>query len=105
MTIYIPNYLRATHDEAVEIGEKDSITLNDLIRLHYSYYHNFHDFDGGLNIFDQLKKKLSLYYNNVNNWNINKIKEEIRNSCHPENEFMMILDEILTQDMIDCYGY
>lgn len=105
MMIYIPHNLRATREEAEDIGEQEFITLSDLVRVHYACYKDFDDFDGGLNLFDQLKKKLSLYYNNVQNWNVNKMKEEVRNSAHPEDEFMMTLDEILTQDMIDCYGY
>lgn len=105
MAMYIPEYLRATKKDVEDIGEKDVITLRDIIQVHYAFYRTFNGFDGGLSLFDSLKKKLSLYYESVKHWNVDKMKEQIRNSPHPQDEFMLILDEIMTQDMVDTYGY
>jgi len=105
MMLYIPLNLCATMEDVARIGEQGYITLSDLVRIHYAIYHTMDDFNGGLNIFDLLKEKLSFYYDNPKSWNLNNMKNEIRNSPYPQEEFMMTLDEILTQDMITCYGF
>lgn len=103
--IYIPIHLRTTKGELVIIEMKESIDINDIVKVHYAYRRTFSDFDGGLSLFDSLKKKLSLYFDNVKDWDINKMKDQIRNSPHPQDEYMLILDEIMTQEMVDVYGY
>lgn len=103
--IYIPKHLRVTKDELEDPLSQNDITLSDIVKVHYAYTHDKPDFDGGLNLFDKLKKKLNLYYSNVKNWNLTEMKDRIRNSAYPDIEFMLVLDEILMQDMINCYGY
>lgn len=103
--MYIPNYLRATQEMVDDIAENPFLTLEDIVRVHYCYSHDTADFDGGLNLFDALKRVLSEFYESAQTWDIEDMKKNIREAEDPEDAYMSTLESILIDDMIHCYGY
>jgi hypothetical protein len=84
------------------LGEDDTITVETLVMIHYAYHHEDDDFDGGLNLLDLLYNKLKNYYEI--SWDVNGMKEIIRTSCNPEEAYYDLLHQMLTPEMIGCYG-
>lgn len=103
--MYVPERFRVSFDNLEEPEDITCISITDIVRANYAVYHDKPDFDGGLNIFDELKSKLSMFYHDVELWNVAKIKDVIRDSNHPEEMYMLALDTMLTQEMCDCYGF
>jgi hypothetical protein len=91
----IKNYISSLQDE-------DTITVETLIMIHYAYHQNDEDFDGGLNLLDLLYKKLKPYYEI--SWDVKGMKDIIRTSCNPEEAYYDLLHQMLTPEMICCYG-
>lgn len=84
------------------LGEQDTITVETLVMIHYAYHHNDTDFDGGLNLLDLLYNKLKKHYEI--SWDVNGMKDIIRKSCNPEEDYYDLLHQMLTAEMIACYG-
>lgn len=103
--MYIPKHLHASREEVENIEETNTITLDDIVRVHYCYFHDTADFDGGLSLFNALKRSLSKFYDSVHSWDIEDMKKQIREAENPQHAYMAMLDGILTEDMIYCYGY
>ena len=104
--VYIAEKLCKSIEEVSEILEQmeymNEIKVSTLLMIHYAYHHNDTDFDGGLKLIDKLYYKLGLYYDIC--WDIENIKAIIRSSPVPEYDYHMILNQLLTQDMVECFG-
>jgi hypothetical protein len=78
------------------------ITPEFLLMTDFAYHNADNDYDEGLSFLDRLHWKISIYYQI--NWNVVNLKNTIRASNNPSETFVMILNEILTDDMVACYG-
>ena len=99
-----PNYRKTKMDIAtmLEYIHNIEITPETILMIDYAYHNEDEDYDGGLSFLDRLYKKLSNYFEI--NWDVEYLKELIRNSEHPSEDFVTVLKEILTEDMVECYG-
>jgi hypothetical protein len=77
-------------------------TPQTLLTIDYAFHSEDVDYDSGLSFLDRLHWKLSMYY--PIQWNIQNLKNMIRNSNNPASTFVDVLNEILTDDMVTCYG-
>ena len=102
--IVAPQYrkTKAEMDNILDNVDENNITAEILLMLDYAYHNTDEDYGDGLSFLDRLHWKLSLYFQI--NWNMNNLKDTIRNSNQPCNTFVNILNEILTQEMLACYG-
>ena len=82
--------------------QDNDITAEVLLMIDYAYHNTDNDYDAGLSFLDRLHKKLSMYF--PIQWNVHNLKLTIRNSNTPSEVFLDILNEILTDEMIACYG-
>ena len=84
------------------IEDENNIPIETLVGVHYAYHKNDADFDGGLNFLDLLFKKLNKPFKL--NWNVEEMKNQIRNSDNPQMAYLDLLRNILTTDMTAYYG-
>lgn len=80
----------------------DNITPEILLMIDYAYHHTDENYDGGLSFLDRLYKKIILYYNIQ--WVLPNLKDTIRDAANPKKAFVDILNEILEDSMVACYG-
>lgn len=80
----------------------DNITPEILLMIDYAYHHTDENYDGGLSFLDRLYKKLILYYDI--RWVLPNMKDSIRDAANPKTTFLDILNEILEDGMVNCYG-
>lgn len=102
--IVAPQY-RKTKDEIsnmVRQLEIVEITPQTLLMIDYAYHNTDDDYDNGLSFLDRLHKKLSKFY--PIQWNVPNLKQTVRDAYNPSVMFIDILNEILTDDMVACYG-
>lgn len=104
--MYVKENHRATKEDISNIlatmNDGDDVSVELLVKIHHAYHWMDPDFDGGLSFLDKLHHKLTLYYDVA--WDLDGIKSIIRESSKPEEEFYEILRQMLTADMIACYG-
>lgn len=85
-----------------QMEDMNEITVDTLLMVHYAYHHDDIDFDGGLKLIDKLYYKLGLYYDIY--WDVQSIKLFIISSPTPDYDYRVILNQLLTPEMIQCYG-
>lgn len=78
------------------------VTVETLLMIDYAYHNEDQDYDDGLSFLDRLYKKLSMYFQI--SWDVEYLKDLLRKSENPSEDFVAVLKEILTDDMIECYG-
>lgn len=78
------------------------VTVETLVMIDYAFHSEDQDYDEGLSFLDRLYKKLSMYFEI--NWDVEYLKDLLRKSEKPSEDFIAVLKEILTDDMIECYG-
>lgn len=78
------------------------VPLNVLVQVYHVYHKQDDDFEGGLGFLNRLHHKLSMYFDIE--WDLDGIKSILRESNKPEEEFYEILHQMLTPEMIACYG-
>jgi hypothetical protein len=78
------------------------ITPEVLLMIDFAYHNGDRNYDGGLSFLDRLYRKLSLYFQIQ--WNVSNLKDMIKSSNNPSSTFIDVLNEILTNEMIECYG-
>lgn len=105
MAIVAPEY-RKTKEEIDSIlnqyQDNDEISAELLLMIDFAYHNTDRNYDHGLSFLDRLHNKLSIYF--PIQWNVQNLKLTIRSSNNPSGTFVDILNEILTRDMINCYG-
>jgi hypothetical protein len=89
-------------NEMLEYMNDVDITPEVLLMIDFAYHNTDPDYDRGLSFLDRLHRKLSLYF--PIQWNLHNLKFSVRNSKTPSTTFVDILNEILTDDMVACYG-
>jgi hypothetical protein len=96
---------RKTKEEVnrmVDLLQDGDVTSKMLLAIDFAYHNMDNDYEDGLSFLDRLHRKLSIYY--PIHWNIQNMKDMIRNSNNPSSTFVDVLNEILTDEMILCYG-
>lgn len=78
------------------------ITAEFLLMVDYAHRNTDDDYDDGLSFLNRLESKLMGVF--PIQWNIQNLKNFIRNSKNPAQTFLDILNEILTEEMILYYG-
>ena len=78
------------------------ITVETLLTIDYAYHHEQADYEDGLSFLNRLHKKLSNFFEL--SWDIEYLKKIIKESEDPSQAFVEVLKEILSEDMIECYG-
>lgn len=79
-----------------------NVHLDVLVAIDYVFHGTEDNFDGGLGFLDRLYHKLAMYFDIA--WDLDGIKSIIRESTKPQEEYYDILSQMLTPDMIACYG-
>jgi hypothetical protein len=104
MAGYIPYVLRLTKGQVDNMinNTNKNITAYDLISIDYAYHCQDDDYDNGLSFIDRLHWKLSIYFDI--DWVPQDIKSFIISSEDNKQTYSAIINQILTQEMIDCYG-
>lgn len=103
--MYVPQEFQVTKcmlkDHITSLG--DAIASAQLILMvDYVYHHDDADYDGGLSFLDRLYKKL---HGSHPNWNVNDMKDMIRNANDKHSEYMdMIENMLMTESDRVCYG-
>jgi len=104
--IYTPENLRWTIEDVDHLNTiegNNDFSLETLIAVHYAYYKDHPEFDGGLYLIDLLWKKLNISYKLV--WNIDILKNIVRFSKDPQQTYVDVLNTITTKEMIADYGF
>jgi hypothetical protein len=78
------------------------ITPEFLLMTDFAYHNTDNNYDEGLSFLDRLHWKLSTYFDIA--WVVENLKSTIRESNTPSATFIDILNEILTDEMVVCYG-
>lgn len=78
------------------------ITPEFLLMIDFAYHNTDNNYDEGLSFLDRLHWKLSTYFDIA--WVVENLKSTIRESNTPSATFVDILNEILTDEMVVCYG-
>lgn len=84
------------------INNAQNITAEILLMIDYAYHNTDQNYDAGLSFLDRLHWKLSMYFDV--HWHPQNLKDIVRHSANPAETFLQLLNTILTQQMIDCYG-
>lgn len=107
-TMYTPDTLRVSEAEIDSVVRRDMAQNNGDCDATYELIakidHAFHsldaDFDGGLSLFDRLHDKLSRYYDIA--WEPDTVRDII--TTYGPALFMPMLRELVTVEMLNCYG-
>lgn len=105
MMILVPEQYRKSREEIANMWaymHNIDVSPEILLMIDYAYHSENEDYGDGLSFLDRLYNKLSLFFDI--NWNVENMKILIRNAQDPSSEFVVVLNELLTEDMIDCYG-
>lgn len=104
MEIVAPKY-RKTKTEVVNIIHNlgdDDITPELLLMIDYAFHNTDAGYDDGLSFLNRLYDALRVEFKLT--WNVDNLRTTIRNSPTPSITFVDILNELLTQDMMEWYG-
>ena len=105
MMIIVAAEYRKTKEE-IDVMLRDmqdiDITPEVLLMIDFAYHNGDNNYDNGLSFLDRLYRKLSFYF--PIQWNVENLKTTIRNSNNPAGTFLDILNEILDDAKIACYG-
>ena len=105
--MYIKENHRIDTDEVYQMlqlmEDGTQVSVEMLISIHHAFHQHDTDFDGGLNFLDCLHHKLAPYFDEIM-WDLDGIKDIIRTSPKPEEAYYEILEQMLTPEMIACYG-
>lgn len=100
--IVAPEYRKTRGEMEVMLENVDHITPEILLMVDFAYHNTDSNYNEGLSFLDRLHWKLSKYF--PIQWNVSNLKSMVRNSNNPSVTFIDILNEILTEEMIDVYG-
>ena len=89
-------------DEMLKDMQDIDITPEVLLMIDFAFHNGDKDYDHGLSFLDRLHHKLSMYF--PIQWNVENLKTVVRNSNNPPGTFLDILNEILDDAKIACYG-
>lgn len=89
-------------DEMLKYMQDVDITPEVLLMIDFAYHNGDANYDGGLSFLDRLHHKLSMYF--PIQWNVANLKAVVRNSNNPPGTFIGILNELLDDAKIACYG-
>ena len=78
------------------------ITVETLLMIDHAFHNEDSDYEDGLSFLNRLHKKLSNFFEIT--WDVDYLKKIIKESENPSQTFVEVLKEILTEDMIECYG-
>ena len=94
---------RAELDGVLDTLEVDfDVSLDVIVQVYHVFHSQDDDYEGGLGFLNRLHHKLSQYYDIQ--WDLDGIKSILRGANKPEEEYYDILHQMLTPEMIACYG-
>lgn len=102
--IVAPEY-RKTRTEVGEMLDRmqdADVTPEFLLMVDFAYHNMDSNYEDGLSFLDRLHWKLSKYF--PIQWNVQNLKSTVRSSSNPSGTFLDILNEILDDAKIACYG-
>jgi len=104
MAVVAPEYRKTKEeiDDMLKNMQDVDITPEILLMIDFAYHNTDRNYDYGLSFLDRLHRKLSMYF--PIQWNVPNLKKMIRESNNPCGTFIDILNEILTENMVACYG-
>jgi hypothetical protein len=105
MEIVAPQYrktIEEVHRMVNNMPDNYNVSPVELLMIDFAYHNSDVDYEDGLSFLDRLHSKLGHYFNI--RWNIANIKLMVRASNTPSVTFVDVLNELLTQDMIEFYG-
>ena len=76
-------------------------TWRHLVAIDYAFNHNQNDYDDGLSFLDRLHRKLGQFHNE---WNIEQMKNDIRNANQPMDRYKEVI-ELMLADPRDIAYY
>lgn len=86
----------------LEYSHNIEASVETLVMIDYAYHNEDENYQEGLSFLDRLYKKLSNFFEI--SWDVEYLKDLLRKSENPSEDFIAVLKEILTQDMMECYG-
>ena len=86
----------------LEYSHNIEATVETLVMIDYAYHNEDENYQEGLSFLDRLHKKLSNFFEI--SWDVEYLKDLLRKSENPSEDFIAVLKEILTQEMMECYG-
>jgi hypothetical protein len=102
MAAVAPHY-RKTKSEVVDMVDNwNNITPEMLLMVDFAFHNTDDTYGDGTSFLDRLYEKLSRSFDI--RWNVHTLKNIIHGSNSPPTTFVDILNEILTEEMIACYG-
>ncbi len=105
MEIVAPQYrktIEEVHRMVNNMPDDYNVSPAELLMIDFAYHNSDVDYDDGLSFLDRLYSKLGHHFDI--RWNIANLKLMIRGSKTPSITFVDVLNELLTQDMIEFYG-
>lgn len=104
--MYIKENHRITRDDLDKVLNSlevdGDVPLDVIVQVYHVFHNQDDDFEGGLGFLNRLHHKLSMYFDIA--WDVDGIKSILRESGKPEEEYYDILNQMLTPEMIACYG-
>lgn len=102
--IVAPEYRKTKEEIDVMLGDMQDVDITPefLLMVDFAYHNGDKNYDHGLSFLDRLHHKLSMYF--PIQWNIPNLKKMVRESNNPSGTFLDILNEILDDAKIACYG-
>lgn len=102
--IVAPEYRKTKEeiDDMLKNMQDADISPEILLMIDFAFHNTDSNYEHGLSFLDRLHWKLSKYFDIQ--WNVQNLKNSIRNSNNPSGTFVDILNELLTDSMIACYG-
>lgn len=99
----IPKEFQYSLDEVRQmLNNNEEVTWTLILKVDHAHHYHENNYDNGLSFIDRLYHKLQRPFNLQ--WNIEELKETIRTSNQPEYEYLNILGNLLTQEMVEYYG-
>ena len=99
-----PNYRWSMTDvdRVLNDLDDDEVPIETIFGIYHAFHSHDENFDGGLGFLDRLWNKL--YTPFYLDWNLDEMKNQIRNSNDPQETYLGLLRNTLTREMIAYYG-
>jgi len=105
MAMYIPQPWQFQEHDVAEMLQglnENDVSFEQLIKIDYAFHHTDPLYDGGLSFIDRIDDKIGKFHPN---WNIQNIKQHVRNAENPSLEYILVVSAMLSQPgMIAYYG-
>jgi len=105
MAMYIPQLWHFQQNDVAEMLQglhENDVSFEELIKIDHAFHHADPLYDGGLSFIDRINDKIGRFHPN---WNIENIKQYIRDSEKPSLEYILVISAMFSRPgMIAYYG-